>query len=390
MVPRLLRVGRVNLVTGGRPVRLFLGGDVMTGRGIDQILRTPSDPRLFEGWIRDARDYVRLAEAASGPIPRRVASDYVWGDLLADVAAMAPDLRIVNLETAVTRSDAAEQKGINYRMHPANAEVLTAAGLDACILANNHVLDWGVPGLIETMDTLRARGIGVAGAGIDRDAAWAPRILPLTGGRRLLLVACAASDSGVPAHWAAGAATPGLALLPEPATGCVDDLAERLAQVRREGDALVVSVHWGGNWGYEVPDWQRRFAHALVDSCAADVVFGHSSHHPKGAERHRGSLILYGCGDLLNDYEGIGGHHEYPADTALAHFVDIGPTPARGVTCRMRPYRIRRMRLERAGRGAAERIGEILERECAALGATATREPGGDILIGGAGSGPAP
>ena len=386
MVPRLLRSGRGAGVTGRRPVRLFLGGDVMTGRGIDQILPTPSDPRLFEAWIRDARDYVRLAEATSGPIPRRVAATYVWGDLLADLEALAPDLRIVNLETAVTRSDAAAPKGINYRMHPANADVLTAARLDACILANNHVLDWGLAGLIETMDTLRARGIGFAGAGRTRDEAWAPRILPLAGGRRVLLLACAATDSGVPAHWAAGEATPGLAVLPHPAIGCVDAVGASLSRLRRGGDVLVVSIHWGGNWGYEVPAWQRDLAHALVERCAADIVFGHSSHHPKGAEMHRGSLILYGCGDLLNDYEGIGGHEAFPARTVLAHVVDIDPERARAVSCRMRPYEIRRMRLGRAGQGAAERIGEILERECAALGTAATRDAGGDILIGAAGA----
>ena len=149
-------------MTGRRPVRLFLGGDVMTGRGIDQILPTPSDPRLFENWITDARDYVRLAENASGPIPRNVPASYVWGDLLADLEALSPDLRIVNLETAVTRSDKPAPKGINYRMHPGNVGVLTAARLDACILANNHVMDWGRSGLAETRSWMDRRNASPA------------------------------------------------------------------------------------------------------------------------------------------------------------------------------------------------------------------------------------
>lgn len=51
-------------------VTIFLCGDVMTGRGVDQILPHPGDARLHEEYVKDARQYVRLAEAASGPVPR--------------------------------------------------------------------------------------------------------------------------------------------------------------------------------------------------------------------------------------------------------------------------------------------------------------------------------
>jgi poly-gamma-glutamate capsule biosynthesis protein CapA/YwtB (metallophosphatase superfamily) len=63
-----------------QPVKLFLCGDVMTGRGIDQILRHSCDPRIYEGYVKDARDYVRLAERASGAVPRGVGDAYIWGD----------------------------------------------------------------------------------------------------------------------------------------------------------------------------------------------------------------------------------------------------------------------------------------------------------------------
>jgi poly-gamma-glutamate capsule biosynthesis protein CapA/YwtB (metallophosphatase superfamily) len=87
----------------GAPVLLFACGDVMTGRGVDQILPHPGDPELREGYTRDARAYVRLAEQASGPIPRPVGFAWPWGDALEVLDAMAPDVRLVNLETAVTR-----------------------------------------------------------------------------------------------------------------------------------------------------------------------------------------------------------------------------------------------------------------------------------------------
>jgi poly-gamma-glutamate capsule biosynthesis protein CapA/YwtB (metallophosphatase superfamily) len=101
----------------GAPVTLFACGDVMPGRGIDQILPHPGDPELREGYIGDARDYVRLAERASGPIPRPVSFSYPWGDALPVIAAMAPDVRIINLETGITHSGSfARGKCVHYRM----------------------------------------------------------------------------------------------------------------------------------------------------------------------------------------------------------------------------------------------------------------------------------
>ncbi|MBU1394726.1 MAG: CapA family protein, partial [Gammaproteobacteria bacterium] len=145
---------------GGPGMTLFLCGDVMTGRGIDQVLPHPGDPVLHEGYVTSAPDYVALAERVNGPIPRPAEFAYVWGDALAEWARIAPDLRIVNLETAVTtRDDWQRGKGIHYRMHPANVPCLTAAGIDCCVLANNHVLDWGYAGLAETLETLRRAGL---------------------------------------------------------------------------------------------------------------------------------------------------------------------------------------------------------------------------------------
>ena len=96
---------------------LFLCGDVMTGRGIDQVLPHPSPPRIYEPVVRDARMYVALAEDVNGPVPRAVEPSYIWGDALDELKHVAPAARIVNLETSVTCSEEAWPKGINYRMH---------------------------------------------------------------------------------------------------------------------------------------------------------------------------------------------------------------------------------------------------------------------------------
>ena len=176
-------------------ITVFLGGDVMTGRGVDQILPHPSAPQLWERHSTDARDYIALAEQANGPIPRPVPTSWPWGDALPVLDALAPDARIVNLETSITECTAAAAgKSVHYRMHPANADCLTAARLDACALANNHLLDFGVDGLTDTLDTLAAVGLATSGAGRTREEARRP--VRFNG---VLLTAFAATSSGVPA-----------------------------------------------------------------------------------------------------------------------------------------------------------------------------------------------
>ena len=156
-------------------VVLCLTGDVMTGRGVDQILPAAGDPRLWEQYVDNARTYVELAEAASGKIPAPVDAAWPWGDALQVMDQIAPDLRIINLETSITTSDdAVPGKAVHYRMHPANVGCLTAARPDACTLANNHVLDLGVRGLEETLDALAGAGLPTAGAGRDDEDAWRP------------------------------------------------------------------------------------------------------------------------------------------------------------------------------------------------------------------------
>src|SRR5690606_3697385 len=131
--------------------------------------------------------YVELAERAHGPVSRSVDGSYIWGDALRELERLRPDARIINLETSVTRSDDWEDKGINYRMHPDNIGALTEARIDCCVLANNHVLDYGPAGLHETLATLRAHKIATAGAGRDEAEAWRPALLPLPAGRRIIV-----------------------------------------------------------------------------------------------------------------------------------------------------------------------------------------------------------
>ncbi|MEA2080296.1 MAG: CapA family protein [Pseudomonadota bacterium] len=359
------------------PVTLFLCGDVMTGRGIDQVLPHPSAPALYEPYIRSAVDYVRIAERTNGRIPKPVSFDYVWGDVLEALREAAPDARIVNLETAVTRSDDYwPGKGINYRMHPHNLACLSAADIDCCALANNHVLDWGYAGLSETLASLRQAGIKTSGAGKDLAEAMSAATLDIGVQRRIIVLSFGSPSSGIPPAWSATDDRAGLWLLNDFSKQTVAGIARQTRSVKRGGDVLVASLHWGGNWGYHIPREQRRFAHALIDEAGVDVVHGHSSHHPKGIEVYRDRLILYGCGDFLNDYEGIRNHENFRGDLTLMYLPKLDPRDGRLLSLRMRPMQIRRFRLHYASQRDTQWLAYVLDREGKKLGTSIDVEDG--------------
>jgi poly-gamma-glutamate capsule biosynthesis protein CapA/YwtB (metallophosphatase superfamily) len=353
-------------------ITVFLGGDVMIGRGIDQVLPHPSDPRLYEPYMKTALGYVALAAEANGPIPAPVDFSYIWGDALEAFASLAPDVRIINLETAVTTSDAYwPGKGIHYRVHPANIACLTAAQIDCCVLSNNHVLDWGYAGLVETLNTLRQAYIQTAGAGRNRAEAAAPAVLDVAGKGRVLVWAFGAATSGIPQSWAATQDKPGVNLLTDLSDTTVQEIAAKVKERKQDRDIVVVSLHWGGNWGYSVPPEQRRFAQQLLTEAGVDVVHGHSSHHPKGIEVFRDKPILYGCGDLLNDYEGIKGYEAFRDDLTLMYFVAMEPNNGTLQHLTMMPMQLKRLRLHRAPTAEAQWLLDMLTREGGKFGARA-------------------
>ena len=343
-------------------VTVFLCGDVMTGRAIDQILPHPSDPRIYEEVASDARTYIELAEEVNGPIPRPVNPSYIWGDALAELRQVGPDARIVNLETSVTRNDEVWPKSVNYRMNPANVECLTAAGIDVCVLANNHVLDYMHAGLEETLETLQRAGLATAGAGWTLAEARRPAVTHLAAGSRVVVHGFGTRSSGIPPSWAATEDRSGVDFLADLSEETAATIEQRVEAVRRSGDITIASIHWGSNWGYEVPSAHTRFARRLIDG-GVDIVHGHSSHHPRPIEVYRGRVILYGCGDFLNDYEGISGFEQYRADLALMYFLTVDRAGGELVQLRLVPMQIRKMRSCRAtprdARWLADRLGRV-------------------------------
>jgi poly-gamma-glutamate capsule biosynthesis protein CapA/YwtB (metallophosphatase superfamily) len=249
-------------------ITVTLAGDVMLGRGVNETLRgvRPEEP---------------------------------WGDVLP--LLLAADLRILNLECAVTEHRcpwSRTPKVFHFRADPAAVEVLRAARIDACSLANNHTLDFEEQGLLDTLAYLGAAGIQYAGAGRDREEAARPELIDRSESRVALL---AFTDNEPP--FAAGPAKPGTNYLPVSMEPEVLRRVEEVVGAAREAGAEIVvfSNHWGPNMVERPPELFRRFARAVVE-LGADVYYGHSAHVFQGVEIYRRKPILYDTGDFIDDY----------------------------------------------------------------------------------------
>lgn len=362
-------------------ITLFLCGDVMTGRGLDQVLPHSVDPEIYESYVKDARDYVLLAERVNGPINQPVSYSYIWGDAMEVWNKIDPALKIVNLETSITTHDQSwPGKGINYRMHPGNIKVFTSAGIDFCSLANNHLLDWGREGLIETLQTLEDAGIAYAGAGINLSEAGRPAKL-IEGQTRVIIFAYGSVTSGVPKNWAATSGNPGVNLLPGQDDKALNMIGQQVKSIKQTGDIVVFSIHWGGNWGYDIPGHQRDFAHRLIDHAGVDIVHGHSSHHPRGIEVYSDKLIIYGAGDFINDYEGISGYESYRDDLTLMYFPTIDPSDGTLVSMILVPMQIKKFRLNHTSGSDARWFINMLNREGQKLGTSVVLNKNGYLSL---------
>jgi poly-gamma-glutamate capsule biosynthesis protein CapA/YwtB (metallophosphatase superfamily) len=225
--------------------------------------------------------------------------EYVWGNILP--LLKDADLTLVNLECALTsRTEPWHDdfyKPFHFRAEPDRVQTLQAAGIDFVSLANNHIADFGMPGLLETVEVLDRASIAHAGAGPHLAGAREPARLRADG---LRVAIVAAAD--YPRHWAATPDSAGMNYVEV----SVDDedfapIAGSLRAARGEADLVVFSIHWGPNMRLRPPPDFRDFARAVIDA-GADVFWGHSAHVVQGIEVWNGKPILYDTGDFVDDY----------------------------------------------------------------------------------------
>ena len=283
----------------GRRISINFVGDVMLGRLIDQLfpahVNEPSEARIISSFLK------------SNPHLRQYNPESPWGDALP--LFNGSDFNIVNLETSVTTSSRKwPNKVFNYRMHPENIHALNLANVSYAGSANNHTLDFSEEGLRDTVEALGKAGVAFAGAGLSQEEAAAPALICLATSLEShdhskvpVLRIWAAADH--PSEWSG---LPGFGFLDyTPRT------RRRLKSLITETSGLdsvsssclrVFSVHWGPNYSWHPSEDIISLAHFLIDECGIDIIHGHSSHHIQGVEIYKGKLIIYGCGDFVDDY----------------------------------------------------------------------------------------
>ncbi len=249
-------------------LKIALMGDVMLGRYVNELLpgMLPGEP---------------------------------WGDTLP--LLHAADLRILNLECAITRYGkpwTRTPKTFHFRADPSVAEVLQAAKINACSLANNHTLDFEEQGLIDTLENLDSAGIAYAGAG--RTGEEAARTLFLAA--QDMKIALIAYTDNEP-QFAADVTHAGTHFLPVSVDKeTLSEVGETIASARQQGAEIVIfSNHWGPNMVQRPRVEFREFARAVI-SLGADIYYGHSAHVFQGVEIFQGKPILYDTGDFIDDY----------------------------------------------------------------------------------------
>lgn len=212
------------------------------------------------------------------------------------------DAFLINLECAITprvvRWHDGHYKPFHFRADPGAIESLRMARVDCVSIANNHILDFGPDGLLDTIEALNRAGIAHAGAGRDLHAAGAPALVTTPNGVRIAVVAFA----DYPSSWAATADAPGLNFTPVSVDAEPFALINAaIADARALADLVIFSIHWGPNMrAHPTPEF-REFACRVIEA-GADLFWGHSAHVVQGIELYHGRPILYDTGDFVDDY----------------------------------------------------------------------------------------
>jgi len=250
-----------------KPLKLLLLGDCMLGRLVDEVLENAPP-------------------------------EYPWGNTLPILHAA--DWRVCNLECVISDRGtpwSAYPKAFHFRSAAKNIAVLETARINAVSLANNHALDYSYDAMFQMLEILDRAGIVHSGAGANLEQASQLATAQVSG-RKLGFLSFSDNEPG----WEATADRPGIFYVPIDLNDRrARNLFDGVREQRRAVDSLIVSAHWGSNWGYTPPREHVDFAHALVDA-GADLVFGHSSHVFRGIEFYKGRPILYGAGDFVDDY----------------------------------------------------------------------------------------
>jgi poly-gamma-glutamate synthesis protein (capsule biosynthesis protein) len=244
---------------------------------------------------------------------------HTWADIFSRIRGdISGDLVFANLESVVTLNNAlrSEDKIFAFRSHPEGVRELAALGFNLLSTANNHTMDFGAAGALDTLealDALHAEGLikAHAGLGRNREEAGRPRAVSVKGSR--VLLSALGIVSGGLGHHRASATRPGQ--LAYQSAEDFEEAIRRLAEA--EGDYRILSVHHGQERVVHTgPEAIRKLRREAVLGRGIDLVVGHHAHVVAGSEITNGRLILYGLGNFL--------HHGMQSSAHLGLCKDFG------------------------------------------------------------------
>jgi hypothetical protein len=320
----LLRAGDTTVPNLGELRRIVTAGDIVLDRGQPFAVFEEGrgiDFPLDGGYAAiTGRELVPNPYSESELVYQFNAERVGEGGAVRDYLSNA-DLTLANFENPVLENAAYHPEAPTFNGDLRLLPILAQGGIDGVTLANNHILDAGVPGLEETLGHLDAAGISYAGAGADLDATRQPMIFDLGGIQVGVL-----SYQGVPSYeWAWATETaPGTAPLQE------DIVREDIERLRPEVDLLVVMPHWGIEYTAPPEPEQVQLAHAMVDA-GADLIVGNHAHWAKGMEVYDGKPVFYGTGNFLFD-------QSWSEETSTGIFADVVMYEDRVVQARPVPF----------------------------------------------------
>ncbi|MBE0416186.1 MAG: CapA family protein [Coriobacteriia bacterium] len=223
----------------------------------------------------------------------------------------AVDIAVGNLESPLSNGGTPwPNKDVHFRGDPRGIEGLRASDFTFLSLANNHILDYGTEALVDTVSALDLAGIGYAGAGIDRAAAWKPAVATYGD----TTVAFLSFSHILPAGFIATDSKAGLA----PGRTDMSAVTEAIRTAKEEHDYVLVSFHWGVEYVDDANADQVRDARAAIDA-GADMVLSHHPHVIQGIEFYNDGFIAYSLGDFVFD------HYSRKTGEAFILEADLGP-----------------------------------------------------------------
>ncbi|MGY5862940.1 MAG: CapA family protein [Candidatus Thorarchaeota archaeon] len=221
-------------------------------------------------------------------------SEEVFGQLLDEIASA--DLTFFNLEAPLTsESTPAIKAGPYLRAGPEVAKELSRAGLDVACLANNHIMDFGLPGLLSTLDALKRESIIAIGAGLSSEEACVHEVVDASASARVGVINSAEAEEAAASPTAGGACDHSL-----------HDILRKPPDRRVKADTLVAILHGGKEYSIFPPPHTYKLYNQAAEY--SQLVIGHHPHVPQGISVRNQGLIVYSLGNLLFDASYLSPH----------------------------------------------------------------------------------